>query len=88
MTRAKKGATMAYENRIECTAETPADLTFGPGQGHFWITVGPKYQSAMTIRVHGRWAESLHEALGEYLKKGNQLGDDPRDSEFAHHDED
>lgn len=58
---------MAFENRIEAWAETPAELSFGPGHDHFWIKVGPAYREAMTIRIHGGWAKKLHESLGEYL---------------------
>jgi len=67
---------MAFENRIEAWAETPAEVSFGPGDDHFWIKVGPAYREAMTIRLAGNWARALHESLGEYLK-GSSV--DPED---------
>lgn len=52
----------------EVWCETKAELSFGPADGHFWIRVGPMYDEAMTLRLHGGWAKDLYESLGRYLK--------------------
>lgn len=52
----------------EAWVETKAEITFGADEESFWIRVGPRYDEAMVIRLHGHWPKDLHESLGRYLK--------------------
>lgn len=70
------------DDKIQAYAETPAELSFGAEDDHFWIKVGPAYREAMVIRIMGNWPRQLHESLSRYLKgESDETHRDPADDE-------